>query len=461
METDLQMNIKEEKKQIQFKKMTQTPMVKLIIELSLPAVISMMITAIYNMADTYFVSKLGTSASGAVGIVFPLMAIIQAVGFMIGSGSGSRISLYLGEGKNEEADRIASTGFFSSLLGGAMIALICWIFLPQILLLIGSTKTILPYAKNYAQFILIGFPIICASFVMNNLLRAQGKTGLSMIGLTIGGLLNIALDPIFIFAFNMGIAGAAVATILSQGVSFLILLFFLVGNRSSLKLNLSMVSKKIGTYTMIFRLGAPSLLRQGLASVAISILNNRTAVFGDSAISAISIVNRVTMLILAAMLGVGQGFQPIVGYNYGAGFYKRVRSAFKVTLLIGSGMMILIAGVCIFFAPEIMTIFRPDDPEVIRIGTDTLRFHAAVMPFMSITICTNMLHQSIGKSREATFLATTRQGIYFLPLILILPNIWGIFGVQISQSIADILSMLTAIPFALRFFRDIGKKDSL
>lgn len=461
MDVDIKPIIIDEKKQKQFKKMTQTPIVKLIIELSLPAVISMMVTAIYNMADTFFVSKLGTSASGAVGVIFPLMAIIQAVGFMLGSGAGSRISLYLGEGKNDEADRVASTGFFSSVLSGVIIALIFRMFLPQILLLIGSTETILPYAKSYAQFILLGFPIMCASFVMNNLLRAQGKTGLSMIGLTIGGLLNIVLDPIFIFTFNMGIAGAAIATILSQGIGFLILLFFLVGNRSTLKLSFRKISINFETYYTILRLGAPSLLRQGLASIAISILNNRAAVFGDSAVSAISIVNRVTMLILSAMLGVGQGFQPIVGFNYGARFYKRVRSAFRVTLFIGFGMMVIIAGICIFFAPEIMTAFRPDDAEVIRIGAFTLRLQAAVMPLMSITVCTNMLHQSIGKSREATFLATTRQGIYFIPLILILPNIWGLLGVQISQSIADVFSMLTAIPFALRFFRTIDEEDKI
>ncbi|MDD4296718.1 MAG: MATE family efflux transporter, partial [Ruminiclostridium sp.] len=223
-----------------------------------------------------------------------------------------------------------------------------------------------------------------------------------MIGLTTGGLLNIALDPIFIFNFNLGIAGAAIATILSQGISFLLLIMFVLSKHSSLKISFAKISRDLKTYVRIITLGAPSLLRQGLSSVAISILNNRAALFGDQAVAALLIVGRVSMMIMSVMLGVGQGFQPVVGYNYGAKIYKRVKSAFLVTLIIGFGMMIIIAGICFAFAPVIITAFRPDDPEVIRIGAFSLRLQACVLPLMSLTISTNMLHQSLAKSKVAT-----------------------------------------------------------
>lgn len=449
----------EDKKEKQFIKMTQTPMVKLILILSAPTVVSMMITSIYNMADTYYVSQLGTSASGAVGVVMPLMAIIQAFGFMLGSGAGSRISIYLGEGNSKEAEKVASSAVFASILCGLFIALVSWLILPDLLRLMGATETILPYALSYSKYILFGFPIMCSSFVLNHLLRSQGKTTLSMIGLTTGGLLNITLDPIFIFNFNLGIAGAAIATILSQGISFLLLLMFVLSKHSSLKISFAKISRDLKTYVRIITLGAPSLLRQGLSSVAISILNNRAALFGDQAVAALSIVGRVSMMIMSVMLGVGQGFQPVVGYNYGAKIFKRVKSAFLVTLTIGFCMMVIIAGICFAFAPAIITAFRPDDPEVIRIGAFSLRLQACVLPLMSLTISTNMLHQSLAKSKVATFLALTRQGIYFIPLILILPSLFGLLGVQISQSIADVFSMLTAIPFVIRFFRHLSMEE--
>lgn len=446
----------DDKKQKQYLKMTQTPMVKLILAVSMPTVVSMLVTAIYNMTDTFFVSRLGTSASAAVGVVFPMMSIIQAIGFMLGNGSGSRISLFLGQEKNEEADIVASSGLFISVVSGILIAFIFYLILPQLLRLMGATETILPYAYDYAKYIIMGFPVIMASYLLNHLLRGQGKTTLSMVGLATGGFINMILDPVFIYYFGMGTSGAAIATILSQIISFVILLVFVTGGNSVLKLSPSFISREFKLYLMIISLGVPSLLRQGLGSISISLLNNRAAVFGDEAVAAFSIVGRVSMLIMSVMLGVGQGFQPVAGYNYGAKLYKRVRNAFLVTLSIGSGLMILVAAGCFMFAPDIMAAFRPDDPEVIRIGTFTMRLQAVVLPLLSFTICTNMLHQSLGKSKEATLLAITRQGIYFIPLILILPSVLGLFGVQISQSIADVLSLLTAIPFAVRFFKNMS-----
>ena len=449
----------ESKKLKQYNLMTKTPMVRLILRLSAPTIVSMMISSIYNMADTFFVSQLGTSASGAVGVVFPLTAVLQAVGFMIGSGAGSRISIYLGEGKSEEADKTASSALFASVLSGIVIALLFKLYLVPVLRFVGATETILPYAESYANYILIGFPVMCASFVLNHLLRCQGKTALSMIGISTGGILNIILDPIFIFTFKMGIAGAAIATVLSQAISLAILLIFLLSKYSVIKVSLKKISWKFSMYWMIIRIGAPSFLRQGLASISSSLLNNRVAVYGDSAVAAFSIVGRVSFLIMAVMLGVGQGFQPVVGYNYGARNYKRVRSAYKVTLMIGCAMMAAAACLCFIFAPGIMAIFRPNDPEVIRIGSFVLRLQSVVLPLMSVTVSTNMLHQSLAKSKESTFLALTRQGLYFIPLIIILPSLFGLFGIQIAQSISDVLSMLTAVPFAVRFFRTMKREE--
>ena len=449
----------ESKKQKQYDLMTKTPMTKLILRLSAPTVVSMLVSSIYNMADTYFVSQLGTSASAAVGVVFPLTAILQAVGFTIGTGAGSRISIYLGEDKSEEADRVASSGVFASVVSGIILALLCKLFLAPILRFVGATDTILPYAESYANYILIGFPVMCASFVMNHMLRCQGKTALSMIGLSAGGILNIILDPIFIFTFKLGIAGAAIATILSQGVSLVILVLFVLSRHSVIKLSLKKISWKFDVYSVIVRIGAPSFYRQGLASISSSLLNNRAAVFGDSAVAAFSIVGKVSFIIMAVMLGVGQGFQPVVGYNYGARDYKRVRSAYKVTLMLGCAMMTVAAVICFIFAPDIMAIFRPDDPEVIRIGSFILRLQSVVLPLMSVTVSTNMLHQSLAKNKEASFLALTRQGLYFIPLILILPSVLGLLGIQITQSISDFLSMLTAVPFAVRFFRIMKQEE--
>ncbi len=448
-------------KQKQHDLMTKTPIVKLLFKLSLPSVMSMLISSIYNMADTYFVSQLGTSASAAVGVVFPITAVIQAVGFMLGSGAGSKVSIYLGEGKQEEAERTAVSGAFSSVISGIIIAILCKVFLKDILHLIGATDTILPYAESYATWILLGFPIMCSSFVMNHLLRSQGKNTLSMIGLTAGGILNIILDPIFIFVFDMGIAGAAVATVLSQAVSLVILIMFVMGKHSIVKINIHNISWKFSMYWMIIRIGAPSFFRQALASVTSALLNNRVAIYGDSAVAAFSIVGRVAFLVFAVMLGVGQGFQPIVGYNYGAHNYKRVRSAYKVTLFGGAILMAIVASGTFTFAPGIMALFRPDDSEVIRIGAFNLRLQSVVLPFMAITTTTNMLFQSLAKNKEATFLALTRQGFYFIPLLLILHSLLGLLGLQITQSIADILSMATAIPFAVRFFKKLDVEEQM
>lgn len=433
--------------------MLEAPIPSLVTRLAIPTVISMLVTSIYNMADTFFVSQLGTSASGAVGIVFSLMAIIQAVGFTLGMGAGSLVSRSLGAGKSEDANSIASVAFFSSIAGGTVIALGGLLFNDQLMSLLGATPTILPYAKDYGRYILLGAPVMCSSFVLNNLLRSQGRAALSMIGLTAGGILNIILDPIFIFVLKMGIAGAAVATLTSQCVSFLILFSMFLRGKSTAQLKPALFIPQFGRwFPQIFKIGLPSLSRQGLASLSTVALNVQAGVYGDAAVAGMSITGRIFMFVLAIMVGLGQGFQPVAGFCYGARRYDRVKSAYTFILVVGS-VLLTIVGVALFaWAPEIVALFRKD-PEVITVGVAAIRYQALMMPILPLSVSGNMLFQSTGQARSATFLASCRQGIFFLPLAFVLPNIWGLTGVELIQPVADILSVLVSVPLVLAFFR--------
>lgn len=428
--------------------MTTSPIHKLVIKLAIPTVISMLVTAVYNTADTAFVSRLGTSASGAVGIIFALMAIIQAVGFTFGMGAGSLVSRSLGEQDDESANAYSITSIAASLILGGLITLFGLLFLDNIVYALGSTDTIFPYARDYAQIILIGSPIMCCSFVLNNLLRAQGKAQLSMIGLAIGGIINIALDPLLIYTFNMGISGAAWATIISQFISLVILAYLLLSSQSTLKIKINKSIFNIKNYIRIFIIGFPSLCRQGLASIGTIMLNRYAKPFGDSAISAMSIASKVFMFLLCLVLGIGQGFQPVAGYNYGSKHYSRVKESFWFTFKSSLIVICIASIICMIFAPQIMNMFIKNDLDVIDIGTKAIRYQCIAMIFLPVSVTTNMLLQSIGKSFSATVLSCFRQGIFFIPLILILPNKLGLLGIELTQPIADLLTCIFTLPFA-------------
>ena len=448
----------------QYMKMTTAPVGKLIARLAVPTMISMLVTAVYNMADTYFVSQLGTSAAGAVGIVFSLMALIQAVGFTLGMGAGSNISRLLGAQKEERAQEIASTAFYSSVFFGLMLSVLGLTHTSGLMRLLGATRTILPYAIDYASFILIGAPVMCGSFVLNNVLRAEGRAAFSMIGISFGGILNMILDPIFIYSFRLGITGAAIATVLSQFISFLILLSCFLRRKTIIRLDIRRMAKEAGTYLLIIKTGLPSLFRQGLASIATVMLNVNAAVYGDAAVAAMSIVGKCFMLIFSSIIGFGQGFQPVVGYNYGAKKYARVREAFRFSLTVGIAMLFVLSVAGFLLAPQIMMLFRRDDPEVIAIGTFALRSQCISLAVMPVSVMTNMLFQSIGKYWTATLLSSARQGIFFLPLIAVLPELLGLAGVQITQMCADFLTVLCCLPFLIGFFRNLkeleGEKET-
>lgn len=444
--------------EVQFKKMTQTPIKRLISSLALPTVISMLITTIYNITDTYFVSKINVSASGATGVVFSLMAILQAFGFMFGHGSGSCISRRLGAKHIEEARKFSSTGFFLAFLSGIMIMLLGLIFLTPFMTILGSTETILPYSKEYAKFILIAGPAMTTGCVMNNILRYEGMASLAMLGLTAGGLLNMALDPLLMFYFDMGISGAGIATAVSQYISMLILFIMFCSKKTQSKISFKYISLNHKLIFEIIFTGVPSLARQGLNSISNMVLNIQAAPYGDPCIAAMSIVAKCANLIFSVCVGIGQGFQPVCAFNYGAKKYSRVKSGIRFTWILGTLVVSILGSVCFVLAPQVVHLFR-HETEVVLIGSTALRMLCCALIFLPTVMIANMTFQSIGKSGKAFFLACTQNGLFFVPLILILPIYFGITGIEISQPAAYVISAITAVPFLLSFMKKLEIAD--
>ncbi len=438
--------------------MTQTPVPKLVSSLAAPTIVSMLITSFYNMADTFFVGKINTSATAAVGVVFSLMALIQAVGFFCGHGSGNYISRKLGGKEVEDASTMAATGFFTALFAGCAIMAGGLLFLRPLACLLGSTDTILPYAMDYLRIILIGAPCMTASIVLNNQMRFQGSAVYAMVGIVAGAALNIGLDPLFIFTLDMGIAGAALATVISQFISFLLLW---VGIKKSGNLAIRWRNANYTRYYMgqIFQGGIPSLCRQGLASIGVVILNHAAGSVGnDAAIAAMSIVSRVSMFANSALIGFGQGFQPVCGFNYGAGLYQRVREGFWFCVKYAALFLAAVSVLGIFFAPQTIALFRKDDAQVIAIGTYAMRMVWLTFPLGAWIVLCNMMLQSCGRAVPASILSSAKQGLFFVPLILLLSFAFGLRGIQISQPIADLCTFFLAIPLGGRFLRDMDKE---
>ncbi len=439
-----------------YNKMVNTPVSRLVITLGIPTTISMLVSNIYNMADTFFVSSLGNSASGAVGVVFGLMAIIQAFGFMFGHGAGSVIARKLGERDIDTADKYASVALFSALIVGSVITVLGLIFIEPLMKLFGSTETIMPYAQGYGTYILLASPIMMASFVLNNILRYEGKAYLSMWGLVAGAVINIALDPILIFQLNMGVEGAGLSTAISQCIGFVILFSMFLTRKTECRIRRKYIKYIKSRYVVdIMQTGFPSMLRQGLNSISTMILNNLAGMYGqDAAIAAMSIVNRITFFVFAVGLGIGQGFQPVASFNYGAKKYTRVKKAFFFTFIIGEIILGVFAVVAFFVSGDLVALFR-NDADVIRIGTLALRCQLVALFFQPIIICTNMLFQSVGANKLAAFTALLRSGLYFIPAIIILSFAFKLLGVQIAQPVADVLSFMTVVPLAIRFIRNL------
>lgn len=435
--------------------MTETHIPRLVSALAVPTIISMLISSIYNMADTYFVAKIGTSATGAVGVVFSLMAIIQAIGFTLGAGCGNYVSRLLGQQDRATASRVISTAFFSALAVGAVMAVLGLAFLTPLVRLLGATETILPYARDYTRYILLGAPYMMASLVLNNALRYQGCAVYAMVGITAGGILNIALDPLFIFTLGLGTGGAALATIISQFVSFCILVLN-SGRGGSLRLRLSHVTLKWSIFSEILRGGMPSFYRQGLASVASICMNVSAGAFGDAAIAAMSIVNRVFQFANSALIGFGQGFQPVCGFNYGAKRFDRVLEAFWFCVKVGSVALVAMGLGGFFAARGILQLFRAEDAVVVSIGALALQLQCVTFPLATWITMVNMTLQTTGQGMRASVLSLARQGLFFLPFILVLPRLFGILGIQLSQPAADIFTFFAlSLPMGARMLREL------
>ncbi len=444
----------------QYIKMTETPVSRLILGLGLPTTISMLVTNLYNMADTYFVSTLGNSASGATSVVFGLMAIIQAAGFMFGQGSGTIVSRRLGAGNKKEASKYASMGFFSALFAGILLLIFGLLFLTPLMRLLGSTDTILPFSKTYGACILCCAPAMLLSCVFNNILRYEGKAMFSMYGLASGAVLNIGLDFLFIRIFETGIIGAGIATAVSQYVSLIVLAVMFKRCESKISIDLFRENFKdnLHTWWKIVAAGMPSLIRQGMGSISVMVLNNACKIFGDVAIAAMGIVSRVINFLFSVGLGVGQGYQPVAGFNYGARKYSRVRKGFFFTWGFGTALLGACAIVASFFSSDVIRFFRNDE-SVIEIGSIAMRYQCVSLLFLPFTVCNNMMFQSTGKSARASILATFRSGVFFIPIVILFSNLWGLFGIEISQAVADVIAAVCCIPFTIDYFKKLPKDE--
>ncbi|MGN0344320.1 MAG: MATE family efflux transporter [Lachnospiraceae bacterium] len=438
------MESENELQQKQFQRMTTEPVGKLLFTLSVPTIISMMVTNIYNLVDTAFVGTLGTSESGATGIVFSYMAILQAVAFMCGQGAGSIMSRKLGAKELEEASKYTSTGFFLSFLLGLILAVFSFLFMEPLLYLLGSTKTIAPYAGTYIFFILLAAPFFTSSLTMNNLLRYEGKAKLGTIGLMIGAFINIGADMILIFGCRLGIAGAGIATAGSQIVSFCILLSMFLRGKTQTKLSVKYVARDVQTFWNVVATGFPSLLRQMLNSVAAMLLIKASGVYGDEAVAAMSIVSRVSFFPMAVAIGIGQGFQPISSFNFGAGKISRVRKAFWSALAGAECVLFLISIPIFLFADPIVGQMR-NDPKVIELGIRALRLMCVGQLFVPLTMMVEMGFQSIGEKLLASLGSCLRSGLVFIPTLQILKQVRGLAGVQEAQPLSFVSTFVVCL----------------
>lgn len=426
-----------------YDRLKNAPVKGLISSLAVPTILTMLVSAVYNMADSYFVGRIDTSSVASIGIVFSVMTLLQAVGFFIGNGSGINISTCLGENNRDKASVFANVALFTGFGAGIILALVGIFFSRGLAEILGATSTTIDLAGDYLKIILLGSPFILGSFVLNNQLRYQGSAVYSMFGIVSGSLLNIALDPLFIFKFNLGVKGAAIATVISQIIGFIILVIgtFQGGN---IRISVKSFKPTKEIYLTICKNGLPSLARQGITTLGTICLNHACEPFGDAAIAGMSVFNRVMFLGMAVVIGYGQGYQPVCSFNNGAKQYKRVYDGYKFTAVITTVIITVMSVIGFIFAPELIALFR-DDKEVIEIGTMALRYQCIVMPVTGFCTASNMLMQSLKISDKATVLALARQGIFYIPLIFTLPKIIGITGLAYVQPIADILSFVLTV----------------
>lgn len=437
--------------------LTSAPIPRVIGTMALPTIISMMVTSLYNIADTYFVSQISTQATAAVGVVFTVMTVFQAIGFFFGHGSGNYMAISLGAGDRHEAEKMAVTGFVYALSTAVLLAAAAFVAMRPLCTALGCTPTILPYAERYIAPILIGAPFSVGSFVLNVQLRQQGSAAYGLVGMMSGAILNLILDPLLIFALGLGIRGASLATMISQMVSVAVL-FSMTARGENVRLRLRNFRFGSKYIAGVFTGGTPSLTRQILNSISTLLLNVSAAVYGDEAIAAMTIVTRITFLANSAVIGLGQGYQPMCGFCFGARKYDRLIKGYWFCIAVGTAFFTVTAVVGTIFDSRIIALFR-DEPDVIRIGSEALRWQLLTFPLGAVIMLSNMAMQSIRKPVRASLLAAAQRGLFFVPLLLTLPLFFGLQGVEMSQPLADLCSFAVSLPVALYTFRTL-KNDS-
>ncbi len=435
--------------------LTQAPVSRVILTMAVPTIVSMLVTCFYVIVDTYFVGQLNTQSTAAVGIVFPLMSLIQAIGSFFGHGSGAYMSRELGARRTDNASSMATTGLVYALLTGILIAVVALLFLRPLSLVLGSTATSLPFTEQYMAIILLGAPFQIASFTLNSQLRMQGNARYAMWGIISGALLNVILDPILIFACGLQLRGAALATVIGQIVSVAVLLAMCHFRATTgVRLRPRFFSLHWHYVREIVYGGSPSLSRQGLASISVILLNVAAAGYGDAAVAAMSIVSRVTMFVMAVIVGLGQGFQPFCGYCYGAALYNRLRHGFWFTVRVGFVFLLCFSAFFFCFAEQTIAVFR-DDAIVIAVGSTALRWHLAVYPLNAYIMAGNMMLQTTRRPIRANVLSSARRGLVFIPFILILPHLFGLMGIAMCQAVCDVVTFIIAIPIVRSAFREM------
>ena len=436
-----------------FQEMTTKPVKQLVCRMAVPTIIAMVTTALYNVVDAAYIGHLSTEGTAGIGISFAYMTFIQALGFFFGHGSGNYISRALGAKNTSSASVVASVGFFTPLLIGTVAAIGCLPNLSALSRLLGAPEAVVPYANDYMRFIVIATPFMMSALTLNNQLRLQGNAKFGMVGIVSGALLNIALDPLFIFTLGMGVSGASLATAVSQLFAWVLLLSGTF-RPECVQLRLHDFKPSLKVYYEIFRGGLPSLFRQVFNCAAAVSLNFCAALYAApgedaSAVAAFAVVTRIMMFVFSVVLGFSQGFQPVCGYNYGARLYGRVRESWLFASSVGTAFLLVLSTVGFIFAPQIVALFRAEDPALIRIGAATLRWQCAAFPLVALFTTTGMLFQNIRMTGPATLLSVCRNGLFFLPAVLLLPLLFGLRGVQMAQAVADLLTFLLCIPYAL------------
>ena len=441
--------------------MTTRPVRVLVCKMAVPTIIAMVTTALYNVVDAAFIGRLSTEGTAGIGISFAYMTFIQALGFFFGHGSGNFISRALGAKNTGSASVVASVGFITPLLVGTLAAIVCLPNLSALSRLLGAPAAVVPYANDYLRYIVGATPFMMSALTLNNQLRLQGNARLGMVGIVSGAILNIALDPLFIFTLGMGVSGASLATALSQLFAWGLLLWG-TSRPGSVHIRLRDFKPSLRVYYEIFRGGLPSLFRQVFNCAAAVSLNYCASLYAApgedaSAVAAFAVVTRIMMFVFSVELGFSQGFQPVCGYNYGARLYPRVRTAWLFTCCVGTVFLLIVSAVGFVFAPQVVALFRAEDPALIRIGAATLRWQCAAFPLVAMFTTTGMLFQNIRMTGPATLLSICRNGLFFLPAVLLLPLLFGMHGVQMAQAVADVLTFILAVPYSLWINRKLQR----